>query len=133
MACLGSLGLAAPANAAERPRRYEQRAPAYSAVYNWTGFYLGINGGGGFGRSSFDGPAAPTGNFNTSGGLVGVTAGYNWQVNQAVFGIETDIDWTSIRGRTNNNRAPGVQTRHTPLGRDRRGHPARPRRRGVRG
>ena len=71
-------------------------APLYKAppavvtqAYNWTGFYIGINGGGGFGRSAWD----TTGSFNTSGGLVGCTVGYNYQVGQAVFGVEGDIDW----------------------------------------
>ena len=33
-----------------------------------------------------------------SGGLVGGTLGYNWQMNQIVFGLETDLDWSNIRG-----------------------------------
>ena len=39
-----------------------------------------------------------TGSFNTSGGLVGGTLGYNWQMGQAVFGLEGDADWSDIRG-----------------------------------
>ena len=61
------------------PRRQAMpaKAPPYIAPpYNWTGFYVGINGGGGFGRSDFSAPF-PTGSFNTSGGLVGGTLGYN--------------------------------------------------------
>lgn len=76
------------------------KAPAYipPVVYNWTGFYVGINGGGGWGRSNFSGPFSP-GSFDTSGGLVGGTVGYNWQLpNQFVLGLEGDIDWTNIRG-----------------------------------
>jgi outer membrane immunogenic protein len=116
---LAVIALAGAAAAADLPRRTEMpvKGPAYMApVYNWTGFYMGINGGGAWGRSSFDGPAAPTGTFNISGGLIGLTAGYNWQVNQAVFGLETDIDWTSIRGTTVNNCAPGCETKNTWLG-----------------
>jgi outer membrane immunogenic protein len=86
------------ANAADLPRRQEMptKAPLYSAPYNWTGFYLGINGGGGFGRSNWNG--AGTGSLNTSGAVVGGTIGYNWQFNQTVFGLEGDADWSSIRG-----------------------------------
>ena len=40
----------------------------------------------------------PTGSFDTSGGLVGGTIGYNWQMNQVVFGLEGDIDWSNIQG-----------------------------------
>src|SRR6266481_458084 len=42
-------------------------------------------------------PIALTG-FRNSGGMVGGTAGYNWQVNPNwVVGIEGDIDWVSAK------------------------------------
>jgi outer membrane immunogenic protein len=103
LASAGILALAATtmsANAADLPARMPAKAPAYVApqLYNWTGFYVGINGGGGWGRSDFSGPAFPSGSFNTSGGLVGGTLGYNWQAGQVVFGLETDLDWSNIKG-----------------------------------
>jgi hypothetical protein len=88
------------ASAADLPR---QRMPAKAEpvyvppVWSWTGFYVGINGGGGFGRSDFAAPF-PSGSFNTSGGLVGGTLGYNYQMDNVVLGIEGDIDWSNIRG-----------------------------------
>ena len=87
------------AQAADIQRRHAApaKAPAYSAPYNWTGFYLGINGGGGWGHSSFTAPLA-TSSFNTSGGQVGGTVGYNYQVGHAVFGLEGDLDWSNING-----------------------------------
>ena len=85
------------ANAADVARRMPAKAPAYVQAYNWTGFYIGINGGGGWGRSDVSAPFASSG-FRTSGGLVGGTLGYNYQVGQAVFGVEGDIDWSNIRG-----------------------------------
>jgi outer membrane immunogenic protein len=36
--------------------------------------------------------------FNANGALIGGTAGYNWQMGSAVFGVEGDIDWSSIKG-----------------------------------
>ena len=33
-------------------RAISRYAPAYNPIYNWTGFYLGINGGGGWGARS---------------------------------------------------------------------------------
>jgi outer membrane immunogenic protein len=87
------------------PQQY-YKAPVAPPVYNWTGFYIGINGGGGFGRSTWD----STGSFNISGGLVGGTAGYNYQVGQAVFGVEADIDWADLNGTTNNACALGCKT-----------------------
>ena len=88
------------ASAADLPR---QRMPAKAEpvyvppVWSWTGFYVGINGGGGFGRSDFAAPF-PSGSFDTSGGLVGGTLGYNYQMDNVVLGVEGDIDWTNIRG-----------------------------------
>jgi outer membrane immunogenic protein len=70
--------------------------------FSWTGFYAGINGGYAWGQSSWSDPAvgADSGNFNTSGGLVGGQLGYNWQTGPVVLGIETDADWMSVKGST---------------------------------
>ena len=87
------------ASAADLPARMPAKAPAYVApmAYSWTGFYLGLNGGYGFGRSEFNG-TLPSGSFDTSGGLFGATVGYNWQTGPVVFGLEGDIDWSGMRG-----------------------------------
>jgi len=89
------------ASAADLPARMPAKAPVYvpPMAYNWTGFYLGINGGGGFGRSEFSG-TLPSGGFDTSGGLVGGTIGYNWQTGPVVFGLEGDADWSGLKGST---------------------------------
>jgi len=92
----------ASASAADIQRRQVMpaKAPMYMAPpYNWTGFYVGINGGGAWGSSDFSAPF-PTGSFDLSGGLVGGTVGYNWQMGQFVFGVEGDLDWSNIRGST---------------------------------
>ena len=78
---LASAGLLAlgvvSASAADLPRHQAMpaKAPAYMPPppYNWTGFYIGINGGGGFGRSEYSSPLSTS--FDTSGGLVGGTIG----------------------------------------------------------
>jgi outer membrane immunogenic protein len=91
-------GTAAAADLPPRPAPAPYyKAPVAIPVYNWTGFYIGINGGGGFGRSQWD----TIGGFNTSGGLVGGTVGYNYQFGQAVVGVEGDIDWADMNGTTN--------------------------------
>jgi len=99
VAGLGLLVLAAlPASAADLPRgSMPYKAPAYVAQYNWTGFYLGINGGGGWGNSDWTTFAAVSN--SPSGGMIGGTAGYNWQGAGSpwVFGLEGDIDWTNIK------------------------------------
>ena len=96
---IGFLALAAsiPASAADLPRGMPYRAPtAYAPVYNWTGFYLGINGGGAWGDSDWNGLAVSN---SPGGGMIGVTAGYNWQGlgSPWVFGIEGDVDWTNVK------------------------------------
>jgi outer membrane immunogenic protein len=100
-AALLAFAATTPAGAADLPRvQPVVKAPVVAppVAYNWTGFYVGINGGGAWGRSSFDGALGTLGNFDTSGALAGGTVGYNWQYGQAVFGLEGDIDWTNIRG-----------------------------------
>jgi outer membrane immunogenic protein len=114
VACVGWAGLCAlageAAHAADLTPRYRPvpQAPIYNPIYNWTGFYLGINGGGGWGRSQWDG----VDKFDVSGGMIGGTIGYNWQFGQAVFGVEGDIDWSGIRGSTNSLCPLGCETRN---------------------
>src|SRR5262249_20182022 len=105
LACCGALVLASAANAADLSPM--TRAP----VYPWSGFYLGVNGGGALGSSTWD----STGDFDLSGGLLGATAGYNWQAGTFVFGFEGDVDWTNIKGHTFAFCAPGCQTSNSWL------------------
>jgi outer membrane immunogenic protein len=93
------------------------KAPAYvPAAFNWTGFYLGINGGYGWGCSHWDGLASST---NVSGALIGGTLGYNWHAPGSPFvvGLEGDIAWSDIRGSFANAACPaGCETRNEWLG-----------------
>ncbi|MBJ7405066.1 MAG: porin family protein [Bradyrhizobium sp.] len=85
-ACL--FALAAPASAADLAARPYTKAPvAVASVYNWTGFYLGIVGGG-----AWEDANSP----RMQGGFVGGTAGYNWQTGNVVFGIEADGAWADV-------------------------------------
>src|ERR1039458_324896 len=91
------------AQAADLPGR--SNSPSYYKAppelpFSWTGFYAGINGGYAWGQSGWSDPAVgvDSGNFNTSGGLVGGQLGYNWQTGPVVLGIETDADWMSVKG-----------------------------------
>jgi outer membrane immunogenic protein len=82
----------------QRQQAMPAKAPVYVVpVYNWTGAYVGIYGGGGWGRSDFSTPLS-TGSFDLSGGVAGATLGYNYQIGQAVVGIEGDGGWSNIRG-----------------------------------
>ncbi len=88
--------------AADLPSR-PQAAPLMSPtpVYNWSGIYFGLNGGGGWGNQDpfnlitnrFDG-----GTIDFSGGVFGGTAGAQIQSGHVVLGFETDLDWTGLKG-----------------------------------
>jgi outer membrane immunogenic protein len=97
------------------PRPYVKAAPAMVEVYNWTGFYIGGNGGYSWGRSSTDvsyfntttgTPIVPpagsilSNRFDMNGGIAGGQAGYNWQASNWLFGLEADIQWSGERGRS---------------------------------
>jgi len=107
LAVISTLGSANAADLSRRPM--PSKAPAYVPAYNWTGAYVGINGGYAWGTSSFSGLGGST---NVNGGLVGGTIGYNWQVGQAVYGLEGDLDWTNIKGTA----AVGFANRNDWLG-----------------
>ena len=89
-------GVASSACAADLPTRKAPPMPYVAPpIFTWTGFYVGVNGGGGWASMNhndgvFNGP---------SGGLGGVTAGYNYQMNQFVVGLEGDFDWGDISSR----------------------------------
>jgi outer membrane immunogenic protein len=83
--------------------------PPIVAPFSWTGFYIGVNGGGASGHTDWQYLAVPglapiagaTAHHNTSGGLVGGTVGWNWQVAPSfVLGVEGDWDWANISGST---------------------------------
>jgi outer membrane immunogenic protein len=90
-----------------------------TAPINWGGFYIGVNGGYGFGTSKWTAAAASPaaggtiGSFNTSGLLVGGTLGLNLQANAFVFGVETDGDWTNLNGSSSNGYCSSVTANAT--------------------
>jgi outer membrane immunogenic protein len=99
-ACAGLLvaAMATPSFAADLPRP-AYKAPIYTAPYfSWTGFYVGINGGYGFGRSEISNALGSTGRFDVKGGVVGGTLGYNYQTGSFVFGAEGDFDYSALKG-----------------------------------
>jgi outer membrane immunogenic protein len=103
LASIGILAMSvAAASAADLPqqRMMPAKAPLYEPQFSWTGFYIGINGGGGFGRSDFSAPF-PTGSFNTSGGLVGGTLGYNYQTGNIVLGSDAKFQTDLVRAGLN--------------------------------
>jgi outer membrane immunogenic protein len=103
----GFLALATAAVAADLPARpMPVKAAPYMApvIFSWTGCYIGVEGGGNWGRSSqttttTPAPGVPiTGNVNLSGGIAGGTVGCNYQISNVVLGIENDYSWTNKSG-----------------------------------
>jgi outer membrane immunogenic protein len=119
IAGVSAMALMQTASAADLPIKVPTEMPGY----NWTGFYVGLNGGFGWGRNNadfagdgqnnagndlisrvFDG----TRNFNalrrsqridSDGGFGGVQFGYNWQFAGVwVAGLEADIQWSGLHG-----------------------------------
>jgi outer membrane immunogenic protein len=77
-------------------------APARVAPvpFTWSGWYVGVNGGYGWGRSNWNDPAIDPDvrRFGLSGGVAGGQLGYNWQTGPFVLGLESDLDWTNLSG-----------------------------------
>lgn len=89
-----TLALAQIASAADLPVKAPvYKAPIIAPVYNWTGFYVGLNLGGSWGRQDGDliGALIGSGSNNLDGLIGGGQIGYNWQINQWVFGLEADF------------------------------------------
>lgn len=75
--------------------------PIPIAIYDWTGFYIGVSGGGSLGTTTHIDAATGLGDtlgYNLRGGMVGGTLGYNWQVSSFVFGFEGDASWVGEYG-----------------------------------
>jgi outer membrane immunogenic protein len=102
VAAITAMTLAASAEAAEVARKAAMpaKAPVYEPPFTWTGFYAGINGGWGWGRSTWDVGGFGSTEFDINGGVFGGTLGYSWQRGPAVFGLEGDLDWSGIKGRS---------------------------------
>jgi outer membrane immunogenic protein len=98
-----ALSLSAPASAADLYTKAPP-PPMVAAIYDWSGFYIGINGGGGSTHKCWDFVAPVTGTLvgegchNATGGTIGGQIGYRWQSTQWVFGIEGQGNWADFSG-----------------------------------
>ena len=124
MLLLASVGFtalaAASASAADIPGRSlpPPRAPIFVPFFTWTGFYAGLHAGYAFGDSRWTNAVTTlnTGDFDTSGAMVGGTLGYNWQTGWAVLGVEADVAWSGVQGSTVTNCPLGCETKSTWFG-----------------
>jgi outer membrane immunogenic protein len=94
------LGATVPAFAADLPARvYTKAPPVVMAAYDWSGFYAGINGGGGWAHTCWNLVAGLSeGCHDANGGTIGGQIGYRWQTGPIVFGVEAQGNWADISG-----------------------------------
>jgi len=120
--CLALSLMTAPVSAADLPNR---SAPPVAPIsppvsYDWTGFYVGVNGGGGLDHFAFPLYTNFLGNFEktssgitSKGAVFGGQIGYNYRltnlpiIGHAVAGVEVDSDWASLTGSTTVNPVAG--------------------------
>jgi outer membrane immunogenic protein len=110
--------LATSALAADLPMRTYTKAPVFvEPIFNWTGFYVGGNIGYSWGRSSDSSTLtntagtvlfASTGTTDLNGVVGGGQIGYNWQIQNWLWGFEADIQGTNEKGSRNFVCAAGI-------------------------
>jgi outer membrane immunogenic protein len=85
-------------------------------VYDWSGFYIGANGGWGSSHNSWDAVApnaafGPEGSHDADGGTIGGQIGYRWQAGTWVFGLEAQGNWADFSGSNVSLLFPGSVNR----------------------
>jgi outer membrane immunogenic protein len=107
LAGVALLGTAVSAQAADMAVKAPYLKAPVAMVYDWTGFYIGVNAGVGIGRdytrlAAPGGPSFEASYLNPQGGVGGGQIGYNYQVSNSmfgalVFGVEADFQGTGMR------------------------------------
>ncbi|MEY9460410.1 opacity protein-like surface antigen [Bradyrhizobium ottawaense] len=119
LGAIALITLAAPASAADlAARSYVKAPPPVIQIYDWSRFYVGINGGGGSAHKCWDlvnasgvvvAPPLAMGCHNGTGGTVGGQIGYRWQIANSVFGLEAQGNWADFKGSNANLAFAGVR------------------------
>jgi outer membrane immunogenic protein len=89
--------------AADMPAPVKAPPQQFARVYDWTGFYIGANVGGGWAKTNSDFSIGALTSFasvdeSLIGAIAGGQVGYNWQSGAAVFGLEADFQWSGLKG-----------------------------------
>lgn len=106
LASAAVLAVAGTASAADIVRPAPARVVAPVPVFSWTGFYVGVQGGGGWSSTESDSPA----DFDISGPYIGAHIGADWQFSGLVLGIVADANWSGIHGERNCDCVGGITT-----------------------
>jgi outer membrane immunogenic protein len=109
---LALLMLGGNAAAADLTRPQFRPVSVPSMIQNWSGFYLGLNAGGGIGQghSELSAAGAPVATFETSltGAVYGGQVGFNWQLGPVVLGAEADFQGSGLEGTLSTPCVPGA-------------------------
>ncbi len=113
---VGGLGAASAADMAVKAAR---PMPAPVMLYDWSGFYIGLNGGGGSAHKCWTETndvglgvgIRPQGCHDATGGTVGGQIGYRWQASNWVFGLEAQGNWADFTGSNVNLFFPTISDR----------------------
>src|SRR5438309_8094425 len=111
-----ALGMVAPASAADMAVKARPVVAPLPMLYDWSGFYIGANGGWGQSRNCWDfvtaaGAIIADGCADRSGGVIGGQLGYRWQSSQWVFGLEAQGDWADLSNQRVSLINPALSTR----------------------
>lgn len=112
---VGGLAIMTSASAADMAARpYGKAPPMLAATYDWSGFYIGANGGWGTSHKCWDFTNAAgafivsEGCHDATGGTAGGQVGYRWQMSHLVFGAEAQGNWADFRGSNRSIPFPAV-------------------------
>ncbi|WP_128932133.1 outer membrane protein [Bradyrhizobium zhanjiangense] len=102
-ASIGALSAAVPAFGADLARQPVQvkapPLPVAAPIIDWSGYYIGVNGGWGTSRNCWDfNGVTPEGCHNSTGGTIGGQIGYRWHIFNMVYGIEGQGNWADFSG-----------------------------------
>ncbi|UQR61308.1 outer membrane beta-barrel protein [Bradyrhizobium sp. C-145] len=102
-ASIGALSAAAPAFGADfaaQPVKVKAPPlPVAAPIIDWSGYYIGVNGGWGTSRNCWDfNGVTPEGCHNSTGGTIGGQIGYRWHIFNMVYGIEGQGNWADFSG-----------------------------------
>lgn len=97
---VGLVAMATAASAADMRVKAPRAPAAVAEVYNWTGFYIGGQVGGAWADYRYDNISLTNERVSHSASSVvgGGHAGYNWQINQIVLGIEAEASAADLNG-----------------------------------
>jgi outer membrane immunogenic protein len=97
---------------------YESRARVYKHPFTWTGCYVGVHAGGGWGDKNWSDPALANVVFSShrvDGVLGGGQVGCDLQTGILVVGVEGSASWSDLRGSSIDTLSGGTLRDHSQV------------------